>query len=615
MRATITTALSALLIAASSIAPQPAAAATSTPVPQRVLDTRDGTGAREGRLAPGETLVLDVAATRGDGSVALNLTAADALEPGYVTAWPCHEPRPDTSVLNFEPGRAVPNLAVVQRSPDGVCLATSQPVHLIGDLMATFDGPASVVGIPPSRLLDTRSTGPSMGAGTLRRVDVVAEGGVDERAAAAVLNITAVSPSADGFLTAAACDRFDGGTAPSTSTVNFRSGETVAGSTLVSLTAGEVCVYSSIDTHVLVDVFGWLADAEIGTGPPARLLDTRSGIWSSGPALDGVTVPVRIAGRGGVPNDAEAVIVSLTAISDSSGYVTVWPCDAPMPTTSILNVWPGAVRTNAAVVGISRDDGEVCLQASTNDGAPIHLLADTTGWVRGDIDRAAPAEPPPSTPPPSPPSPPSSGSGTLPPGSALPSGAQCASRVRPAPEIRAANSVYNATRGTRPNELFPRVDGDFTGTTDEIIQWAACKWGIDEDIVRAQVVKESWWNQNAVGDNGESFGLGQVRVGYHDVAFVDDNAIRSSAYNLDYTYAIWRSCYEGNETWLNDFERGATYAAGDVWGCLGVWFTGRWYVPGVWVYLDGGPTDGYGNMGIRQHIEARTWEHPDFLGG
>ena len=32
---------------------------------------------------------------------------------------------------------------------------------------------------------------------------------------------------------------------------------------------------------------------------------------------------------------------------------------------------------------------------------------------------------------------------------------------------------------------FNLVDGDFAGTTDQLIQWAACKWGIDEDIVRA----------------------------------------------------------------------------------------------------------------------------------
>ena len=33
------------------------------------------------------------------------------------------------------------------------------------------------------------------------------------------------------------------------------------------------------------------------------------------------------------------------------------------------------------------------------------------------------------------------------------------------------------------------VTGIFTGTTDDIIQWASCKWGIDEDIIRAPTAK------------------------------------------------------------------------------------------------------------------------------
>ena len=96
--------------------------------------------------------------------------------------------------------------------------------------------------------------------------------------------------------------------------------------------------------------------------------------------------------------------------------------------------------------------------------------------------------PPTTTAPPT--TPPSSGRfATLPVGAALPSGAQCAALVRPAAEIRPENNAANAIRGSRANANtctdwsgFNRVDGDFTGTTDEIIQWAACKWGIDEDI-------------------------------------------------------------------------------------------------------------------------------------
>ncbi len=106
---------------------------------------------------------------------------------------------------------------------------------------------------------------------------------------------------------------------------------------------------------------------------------------------------------------------------------------------------------------------------------------------------------------------PSSKFTTLPPGSALPSDAQCAARVKRKPENKRVNVTYNATPGNQQlgsdifggddprayTEIGSRVTGHFSGTTDEILQWAACKWGIDEDIVRAQAAIESWWHQDA----------------------------------------------------------------------------------------------------------------------
>ena len=103
---------------------------------------------------------------------------------------------------------------------------------------------------------------------------------------------------------------------------------------------------------------------------------------------------------------------------------------------------------------------------------------------------------------------------TLPPGAALPSGADCAARVRrhpwePRPENHPANhrvptadelSFFNLASWGYADHYHRRVTGAFTGTTDEIIQWAACKWGLDEDTVRAQAVKESNWAQAAAGD-------------------------------------------------------------------------------------------------------------------
>lgn len=203
---------------------------------------------------------------------------------------------------------------------------------------------------------------------------------------------------------------------------------------------------------------------------------------------------------------------------------------------------------------------------------------------------------------------------TLPVGAVLPSGAECSSRVRPAVEIRPANTTANNNRGSRANANtrtdwsgFNRVDGDFAGTTDELIQWAACKWGIDEDIVRAQAIKESGWHQSAIGDNGESFGIAQVRTTAHPSAFqYAINARTSTAYNLDYTYASWRACYEGVYTWLNTVEHNGTYAAGDEWGCVGLWFSGRWYVN----------TDAYLNQpgdSVHWHYTNKTWLTSAFI--
>jgi hypothetical protein len=196
---------------------------------------------------------------------------------------------------------------------------------------------------------------------------------------------------------------------------------------------------------------------------------------------------------------------------------------------------------------------------------------------------------------------------TLPPGAALPSGADCAARVRRSPwEPRPQNYTANHTTGrTIPfiegadaagNARFaPRVDGAFTGTTDEILQWAACKWGFDEDLVRAQAVQESWWVQATVGDNGESFGLLQVRAPYHPNTFPQSRD--STAFNADYTLASRRACYEGHYShWISGAARG------DLWGCTGLWFSGR--------YRDAAALDYIAR--VQQHLADRTWAQPWF---
>ncbi|HZH18264.1 MAG TPA: hypothetical protein VE057_28185 [Archangium sp.] len=208
---------------------------------------------------------------------------------------------------------------------------------------------------------------------------------------------------------------------------------------------------------------------------------------------------------------------------------------------------------------------------------------------------------------------------TLPPGSALPSGAECATRVRRSSwEPRPGNATANQTRG-KPgvriegasdefNARFSgRIDGDFTGTTDEILQWGACKWGLDEDIVRAMAVVESGWRQSEVGEDFSTFGIMQIRSSVHANTYPYSRD--STAYTVDYALAWRRACYEGDFTWMNSPYKQGGYVKGDEWGCVGAWFSGDWYDGDENVTYSGAKP--YIKM-VKQRLAERTWTRADF---
>jgi autotransporter family porin len=173
---------------------------------------------------------------------------------------------------------------------------------------------------------------------------------------------------------------------------------------------------------------------------------------------------------------------------------------------------------------------------------------------------------------------------------------------------------------SRADTFRRQITGNFTGTTDEIIQWVACKWGIDENIVRAEAITESYWHQSQQGDytnnradcppgiwdgNGcyQSYGLLQLKYSVFPSAWPmsrDD-----TAFNAEYVYAVIRTCYEGWTTYLDDFPPVAGYSpyhAGDIWGCLGRWYSGRWYSQGAIEYI---------NM-VKSELINRVWLQPGF---
>jgi hypothetical protein len=224
---------------------------------------------------------------------------------------------------------------------------------------------------------------------------------------------------------------------------------------------------------------------------------------------------------------------------------------------------------------------------------------------------------------------------TLSPGAALPSGAQCARwvRARPIAENKGMNRAYNQAKGEPVGAGFlagdapqadqliaPRINGDFTGTTAEILRWVACKWGVDQDIVFAQAALESWWRQTTLGDwessgcppghgpgvDGkpglcpQSWGILQNRYPYEKGSW--PGIATSTAMNADTAYAIWRSCFDGYETWLNTVEHVGTYRAGDAWGCVGRWFAGRWHTA---------PAQQYIGM-VKKYLREQIWRQPNF---
>ena len=119
---------------------------------------------------------------------------------------------------------------------------------------------------------------------------------------------------------------------------------------------------------------------------PARVLETRVGptlktidgeFEGIGKRPAGAIVELTVAGRGGVPVDADAVFLNLTAVSpDGAGYLTAYPCGAPRPLTSNVNYGPGDVVPNAVLAKIGAG-GKVCIFTL----AASDIIADVNGYV------------------------------------------------------------------------------------------------------------------------------------------------------------------------------------------------------------------------------------------
>ena len=188
--------------------------------------------------------------------------------PGFVTVFPCREPQPLASSVNYVAGATVATAVISKLGAGGrVCLFAFATTHLVVDVSGFVPaGVSSVVGVSPAWVLETRSGGGFVtvdhlfegtgvvAAGSTVELSISGRGGVPMDAASVTLNVTVTEPGAAGYVTVHPCDK----PRPNTSTVNYAAGATTANSAITRIgSQGTVCLYSHAPVQLIVDTTGY----------------------------------------------------------------------------------------------------------------------------------------------------------------------------------------------------------------------------------------------------------------------------------------------------------------------------------------------------------------------
>ena len=250
-------------------------------VPERLLDTRPGSG-RIGytgaQPTDGQTVTLKVTGTgvaqvpANAKAVFLNITALDATVDGFVTVYPCGSAQPLASSENTAAGEVRANLVAAKVGANGtVCLFTSRSSNLLADIQGYEPATSNYTPLVPERVLDTRPGSGQVGYSGLKptdgqTVEVKVTGfgtsQIPATAGSVMLNIVATATDGTGWATVYPC----GSPRPVASNLNYnRVGDTT--SNLVSAKVGDggrVCIYTLTSTHLIADMNGYYPDGVIG---------------------------------------------------------------------------------------------------------------------------------------------------------------------------------------------------------------------------------------------------------------------------------------------------------------------------------------------------------------
>lgn len=343
--------------------------------PQRVYDSR-----QPGFVALAPFRVREVKIPTSvipDGSTAavVNLTAANGAQPGYMTAFPCGQPAPNASNVNFLAGEARAVGAIVGLGLGStLCVLADTTVHVIVDVTG-FYAPAPTYGptavVEPTagrRVVDSRNGigGPllPLAANEVRSFDPVAGIANAADASAVMLNFVSTDAAGDGFLTAYPC----GGATPNVSTLNYVRGEAATNLATIELGADrQVCVVSSVRTNVIVDVFG------VMTAPPGSPVERLSFDTPTWPPFD--------------PAATDYVVECAAGVGTANVTMTI---DLLPFTTATVKVGGGpATPVGAGTVTVPMRTDDLLLLSTTRQGVGknYHFRCVPNDFPRLDVTR------------------------------------------------------------------------------------------------------------------------------------------------------------------------------------------------------------------------------------
>jgi acetyl esterase/lipase len=117
---------------------------------------------------------------------------------------------------------------------------------------------------------------------------------------------------------------------------------------------------------------------------PCRLVDTRgpAGAWGAPSLGTGETRIFPVSGSCGVPPDATALSVNVTAVSPTApGFLTFFEAGAPLPATSTLNAGAGQTRANNGIFPLLGRPRALAVYCGLGTGS-VDVVVDVNGYFK-----------------------------------------------------------------------------------------------------------------------------------------------------------------------------------------------------------------------------------------